>query len=67
MDPDEARLIALEERVAYQARLLAQLDDVVLGFARRVEELEAIVRELRQAPQRGVDDLDPHDSPPPHY
>lgn len=60
------RLIQLEERLAYQARLLDQLDTVVLDFTRRLLDLEDRVRELEQAGSAPAD-LGPHDVAPPHY
>lgn len=60
------RIIQLEERLAYQARLLDQLDSVVLELGRRLLELEDRVRELEQAGPESAD-LGPHDVPPPHY
>lgn len=62
----EERLIELEERLAYQSKLLADLDEVVLVFTQRIEKLESVVRELEQSP-RGTEELEPHDTPPPHY
>lgn len=62
----EDRLIALEERLAYQAKLLRELDEVVLEFTRRVVELDSRVREL-EAQRDGGEAIEPHDTPPPHY
>lgn len=64
--PVDARIIALEERLAYQAKLLRELDEVVLGFTERVIALERRVRELEDTTV-SADSLEPHDTPPPHY
>jgi SlyX protein len=60
----EERIVELEVRVAYQDKLLADLDEVVRSFAARVEALERKVKELEEtsAPQAG-----PADETPPHY
>lgn len=61
------RIIALEERLAYQAKLLRELDEVVLEFTRRVVELDGRIRELEAEREQGREPLEPHDTPPPHY
>lgn len=60
----EDRIVELEVRVAYQDKLLADLDEVVRSFVARVEALERRVRELEQTPAPRVG---PADETPPHY
>lgn len=59
-------IVELQVRVAYQDKLIADLEEVVRGFAQRVETLEREMAELRErvadAPEAG-----PHNQPPPHY
>ena len=55
----------LEARVAYQDKLLIDLDEVLRSFCQRVERLERHITELRDsvaAPEFG-----PGDEKPPHY
>lgn len=60
----EERIVELEVRLAYQDRVIADLDEVIRTFTARVEVLEREVRELKEtgAPQAG-----PIDETPPHY
>lgn len=60
----EDRLIQLEERVAHQEKLLSELDEVVIAFARRVEGLERLVES--SIVDQGESN-ERHDTPPPHY
>ncbi len=55
----------LEARVAYQDKLLADLDDVVRGFCNRVERLERRISELQDSV--GSQEIGPGDEKPPHY
>lgn len=63
----EARLLKLEEKVAYQDKTIAELNDVVVTLNRRTaelhERLEAIERVVRN--ELGGRDA-PHEKPP-HY
>ncbi len=63
----DERIIELETRVAYQDKLLSDLDEVVQIFAKRVETVEQKLRllELKQGEHQG--EIEPHHSPPPHY
>lgn len=64
---DEERIIELETRVAYQDKLLNDLDEVVQQFAKRVEQAEQKIRRLEAAQMEGQDVIEPHNTPPPHY
>lgn len=60
----EDRIVELEVRLAYQDKLLSDLDEVVRSFAARVEALEREVRELKETTAAPVG---PPDETPPHY
>lgn len=61
------RITELETRVAYQEKLLSDLDEVILAFAERVEILEKKIRHLNSAQLEPQDEMEPHNTPPPHY
>jgi uncharacterized coiled-coil protein SlyX len=65
--PDDARLLKLEEKVAYQDKLIAELNDVVVMLSRTLDghnqRLEVVERALRGA----LDGRDMPNEPPPHY
>ncbi|MEM7351645.1 MAG: SlyX family protein [Acidobacteriota bacterium] len=63
----EDRIIELETRVAYQEKLLSDLDEVVQAFAKRVEVLEKRLQTLRDAQLEHPGEMEPHNTPPPHY
>jgi SlyX protein len=61
----DERLVELEVRIAYQDKLIAELDEVVRTFASRVEVLERQLGELRDS--MDTENIGPGDEPPPHY
>ncbi len=63
----EERIIELETRVAYQDKLLSDLDEVVQTFAKRVEKLERRLRDLEDSQLEHQPEMEPHNTPPPHY
>ncbi len=62
---NEDRIAELEIRIAFQGKLVAQLDEVVREFADRVELLESKFEELRQSTDPPP--VGPAHDPPPHY
>ena len=60
----ENRIVDLEIRLAYQDKLIAQLDEVVREFANRVDALERRVSEHEMSADP---DIGPGDDRPPHY
>ncbi len=62
---DAQRIGELEIRLAYQDKLLSELDDVVQSFALRVERLERQLSDLRD--NVSTQEIGPGDDKPPHY
>jgi uncharacterized coiled-coil protein SlyX len=63
-DPDAERWLDLEVKLAYQERLIRELDALVREFGDRLAKSE--LTELRQAMPSPVP-LGPINEPPPHY
>lgn len=63
----EDRIIELEVRVAYQDKIIADLDDVLRAFTSRVEALQRELVELKERIEGDQPDLGPADDAPPHY
>jgi uncharacterized coiled-coil protein SlyX len=64
---EEARLLKLEEKVAYQDKLIAELNDVVVSLHKKNDQLEARFKVVETALRS---ELGLHDVPnekPPHY
>ena len=64
MDDDD-KLIDLEVKLAYQERLIKELDTLVRGFADRLDVVERELREVKAAIGSPVA-IGPNE-PPPHY
>ena len=62
----EHRFIQIETKIAYQEKLLFELNEVVLGHTRTVDRLEARVLQLERMLREQVGDAIGHE-PPPHY
>jgi uncharacterized coiled-coil protein SlyX len=69
MSPDDLaeRVTDLEVKLAYQDRVIAALDEVVRGFAARVETLERELREIRAGATSPAPPIGPASEKPPHY
>ncbi len=65
-DLNAERLLTLETKVAYQDKLIADLNDVLLERGQQLDALEgrveALARLMREGPQEA-----PSNEPPPHY
>jgi len=57
------RIVDLEIKLAYQERLIAELDALVRAFGERLDKTE---RELKELVARSVP-VGPANEPPPHY
>ncbi|MDA8019549.1 MAG: SlyX family protein [Thermoanaerobaculia bacterium] len=60
-------MFELESANAYLTKRVADLDDVVLEFTRRVERLERQLLLLSQRLEELGESSEPDDAPPPHY
>ena len=64
----EDRIVELEIKVAYQERLIADLDAVVRDFTARVETLTRQLEQVQELALAGsTDEIGPADEKPPHY
>ena len=60
--------VELEIKIAYQDKVIADLDEVVRAFATRVEQLERKVEQLQDRVDAAAElPVGPHDEKPPHY
>lgn len=62
---ERERLQDLEIRLAYQDKVIADLDDVVRSFSLRVQRLERQLADLQDSV--GSPEIGPADDKPPHY
>ena len=60
------RFIALETKVAFQEKLLRDLDDVITQQDRHIDELLLKMSRMENA-LREISDEKPGHEPPPHY
>lgn len=63
----DERIIELEVRLAYQDRIISDLDEVVRAFSERVVKLERELVVLKETVERGAPEVGPQDEKPPHY
>ena len=63
----EKRIEELEIQAAYQAKLLSELDEVLQEFGKSLGTLEKRVRRLEDAHNEHREEMEPHNTPPPHY
>ncbi len=61
----EKRIVDLEIRVAYQDKLIEDLDGVLRDFSTRFETLELLLKEMKAS--ANAEPIGPADEPPPHY
>jgi SlyX protein len=66
-DAHDERVVELEVRVAYQDKIIGDLDEVLRAFTTRVEALEREVTELKRTVDGDRDQVGPADEKPPHY
>jgi uncharacterized coiled-coil protein SlyX len=63
----DARFLMLEEKVAYQEKTIAELNDVVVGLHRRMDELSSRLEAAERAVRQDFGARDMPNEPPPHY
>ena len=63
----DSRLLKLEEQVAYQDKLVADLNDVVVSLHRRVDELQARLDTAERTLRQELEGRDVANEKPPHY
>ncbi len=68
MDADlDDRFIDVDVKLAYQERLIRDLDALVREFAERLAKSEKKLAELEQTVRSGAPPVGPANEPPPHY
>ncbi|TMQ16405.1 MAG: SlyX family protein [Deltaproteobacteria bacterium] len=65
-DADTERWLDLEVKLAYQERLIQELDQLVRDFAARLDKAERELEQIKQAMPPPVP-LGAINEPPPHY
>ena len=60
-------LVDVEVKLAYQERLIGELDGLVRAFAARLETAERDLAELKQSIRSPEKPVGPANEPPPHY
>lgn len=67
MAPDASRLLVLEEKVAYQDKTIAELNDVVVTLNRQAAELKARVEQIERLVGGELSRREMPNEKPPHY
>jgi SlyX protein len=65
-DADEERFLTLEMKVAYQDKLIADLNDVILERGREIDRLVTRIDNMEKVLREGPVETPGHE-PPPHY
>jgi uncharacterized coiled-coil protein SlyX len=64
---NEARLLKLEEKVAYQDKLIADLNEVVVSLHRAANDLTVRLRNIEGSLRSELGARDVPNEKPPHY
>jgi uncharacterized coiled-coil protein SlyX len=64
---DVSRLVALEEKVAYQDKIIAELNDVVVSLNRELSELKTRLSAVERVVSAELGQRDMPNERPPHY
>ena len=64
---DAARLLALEEKVAYQDKTILELNDVVVTLNRQVSDLKTRVEQIERLVGSELSRREMPNEKPPHY
>ena len=65
-DSDDERSLDIDVKLAYQERLIRELDALVREFGTRLDKAERLLEQIRQALPSPVP-LGAANEPPPHY
>ena len=65
-DSDDERWLDVDVKLAYQERLIRELDALVREFGARLDKAERLLEQIRQALPAPVP-LGAANEPPPHY
>ena len=65
-DSDDERWLDIDVKLAYQERLIRELDALVRDFGTRLDKAERLLEQIRQALPSPVP-LGAANEPPPHY
>jgi uncharacterized coiled-coil protein SlyX len=63
----EARLLRLEEKIAYQDKLIAELNEVVVTLNRSTEDVKARLDTIERALRNELGSREMPNERPPHY
>lgn len=63
----DERIVELEVRVAYQDKVIADLDEVLRSFTTQVQELRRDLEEFKQSVKEGQTEIGGANEKPPHY
>ena len=63
---NEARFVALETKLAYQEKLLAELNEVVIEQSRALKDLQKRAIDSESALRDAIEEKPPQERPP-HY
>jgi uncharacterized coiled-coil protein SlyX len=64
---DAARLVNVEEKIAYQDRTIAELNEVVVALNRQVSDLKARIEQLERMIGGELSRREMPNEKPPHY
>jgi uncharacterized coiled-coil protein SlyX len=64
---DAARLLTLEEKVAYQDKTILELNDVVVTLNRQVSDLKARIEQIERLVGSELSRREMPNEKPPHY
>jgi SlyX protein len=65
-DPEE-RFVILETKLAYQERLLEELNQVLIDKSRELDDLQRRLKNIEELARQGDTDRKIPHEPPPHY
>jgi uncharacterized coiled-coil protein SlyX len=67
MSGQDARLLALEEKIAYQDKTIAELNDVVIALNRQAGDLKSRIEQIERMVGSELSGREMPNEKPPHY